>query len=69
MKQFRTMAKEAGRDPDSMEVSLYVAPTDETELSKLSDAGYSRVLFIALPLAGDDMTKMLDTYAEAGQKI
>ena len=29
----------------------------------------SRFLFMALPLADADMTKMLDTYAEAGQKI
>lgn len=68
MKQFRQMAEEAGRDPDTMEVSLYLAPTDPDELKRLRDAGYARVLFIALSVGRDDMLPMLDTYAEAARK-
>ena len=68
MKQFRQMAQEAGRDPDSMEVSLYLAPTDPDELKRLRDAGYTRVLFILLSVGRDDMLPMIDAYAEAAQK-
>ncbi len=68
-KLFRTMAKEAGRDPDSMELSLYVAPTDPDELKALRDAGYTRVLFGALSVAGDEFTKIIDMYAEVVQRM
>lgn len=68
MKQFRQMAQEAGRDPDSMEVSLYLAPTDPDELKRLRDAGYTRVLFILLSVGREDMLPMIDAYAEAAQK-
>lgn len=66
---FREMATEAGRDPDSMELTLYVAPSDTEQLAALRDAGYARVLFIALPLAGEEFEKMIDTYAETAQKV
>ena len=68
-KTFREMASQAGRDPDSMELSIYLAPTDQVELGKLRDAGYTRALFIALPVAGDEFIKMIDGYAEVVQKF
>jgi len=66
---FRKMAVEADRDPDSMEVSLYVAPNDPDELARLRDAGLTRVLFIGFPMAAKDLLPMLDDYAELAQKV
>jgi len=65
---FRTMAREAGRDPDSMEVSLYAAPGDADRLRELRDAGYTRALFIGLPMQAKDLLPMLDGYAEVAAK-
>jgi alkanesulfonate monooxygenase SsuD/methylene tetrahydromethanopterin reductase-like flavin-dependent oxidoreductase (luciferase family) len=69
MATFRKMAAAAGRDPDAMEVSLYVAPTDADRLAQLRDAGVSRVLFLGLPVQAKDLLPMLDGYAEAAQKV
>jgi len=69
IERFRTMARAAGRDPDSMEVSLYVAPTDADQLAALRDAGYARVLFLGLPVPEADMLPMLDRYAELAHRV
>ena len=42
---------------------------DPEKLAEYRDAGYSRVLFIVLPVKGQDMIGMLDAYAEAAQKV
>jgi hypothetical protein len=63
------MAAEAGRDPDSMEVSIYVAPSDADRLSALRDAGFSRALFLGFPVGEKDMLPMLDDYAELARKV
>jgi probable F420-dependent oxidoreductase len=62
---FRRMAADAGRDPDSMEVSVYAAPSDADELAKLRDAGVNRVIFLGLPMQANDLLPMLDAYANA----
>ena len=69
MKTFRTMATEAGRDPDSMEVSIYVAPTDADRLAELRDAGFARALFLGFPVPATDLLPMLDDLAELAQKV
>ncbi len=69
MKTFRRMAAEAGRDPDSMEVSVYVAPNEPERLAELRDAGFARVLFLGLPFEAKDLVPMLDGYAELAQKV
>jgi len=66
---FRRMATEAGRDPDAMEVSMYVAPNDETQLARLRDAGYARAIFLGLPVGKDQLLPMLDGYAELAHKV
>jgi probable F420-dependent oxidoreductase len=66
---FRKMAAEAGRDPDTMEISLYVAPTDADELTRLRDAGVSRVLFFGLPVEAEQSLPILDTYAELAHRV
>ena len=66
---FRKMATEAGRDPDSMETSIYTAPADPTELKRLEDAGLNRAVFFAFPVAGDQLLPLLDQYAEVAAKL
>jgi probable F420-dependent oxidoreductase len=65
---FRRMAVEAGRDPDAMEVSLYAAPADSDRLAALRDAGLSRAVFLALPLAEKELLAQLDRYAELARR-
>lgn len=69
MATFRRMAAEAGRDPDSMEVSIYVAPDDADRLAQLRDAGFSRALFLGFPVGADDLIPLLDGYAELAQRV
>lgn len=60
---FRSMAKEAGRDPASLEVSLYGFRADAEQVKRARDAGADRVVFFAPPFAGDDALRWLDAAA------
>jgi hypothetical protein len=63
------MAAEAGRDPDTMEVSLYGAPTDAARLEALRDAGLTRAVFLALPLPAEKLLPVLDDLATVARQI
>src|SRR5262249_11964612 len=41
----RALAAEAGRDPSSLEISLYGAPADPADLERLRERGIDRVVF------------------------
>jgi hypothetical protein len=69
MKTFRRMAEEAGRDPDSMEVSVYAAPNDADRLAELRDAGFSRAIFLGFPVAADQLLPLLDDYAALARRV
>ena len=69
MKRFRKMAGEAGRDPDTMEVSVYAAPADQDRLVQLRDEGFARAIFIGLPMGAEQLLPLLDMYAEAAVKV
>ncbi len=63
--KFRKLAQQAGRDPDSIEVSLFGLGPDEGAIKAAREAGVSRVVF-GLPSAGrDSVLPLLDRYAEA----
>jgi probable F420-dependent oxidoreductase len=66
---FRTMAAEAGRDPDTMEVSLYGAPTDAARLDALRDAGLTRAVFLTLPLPAEKLLPVLDDLATVARQV
>ena len=51
IRQMREMAAEAGRDPMSIEVSVYYAPATVEGLQELADAGVDRAAF-GLPSVG-----------------
>jgi len=61
---FRKEAAAAGRDPDSLEISAYGCPPQKELVTRLRDAGVSRVVFF-VPSAQDDVVlPILDAQAE-----
>ena len=61
---FRGMAREAGRDPASLEVTLYGFRADGEQLRRAADAGADRVVFFAPPFAGAEALRWLDAAAK-----
>ena len=57
---FRKAAKEAGRDPDAMEVSIYGAPSDPAMLRSHAEAGVTRAIFGVPPAGRDVVLPLLD---------
>jgi probable F420-dependent oxidoreductase len=60
---FREMAREAGRDPAKLEVSLYGFLVDAERVKRARDAGADRVVFFAPPFARDEALGWLDRAA------
>ncbi len=67
--EFRKLAEEAGRDPASLEVSLFGQPPDEGGLQRAAEAGIARVVFGLPPVARDEILPHLDRYAELMSKV
>jgi alkanesulfonate monooxygenase SsuD/methylene tetrahydromethanopterin reductase-like flavin-dependent oxidoreductase (luciferase family) len=64
MAAFRRAAEEAGRDPGSLEVTLYACPPDPELVSRCEEAGLARVAF-RLPSEGrDGALRFLDGLAD-----
>ena len=61
----RARAKEAGRDPDSISISVFGARPDKDSLSKLEDAGVGRAVFMLPAAERDVVLPLIDRYAEA----
>ncbi|HYC01045.1 MAG TPA: LLM class F420-dependent oxidoreductase [Candidatus Limnocylindrales bacterium] len=67
--RLREAAREAGRDPDSIEVSVFGAPADAEVLRKYKDIGVSRAVF-GLPSEGaEQLLPMLDRFAALAREI
>jgi alkanesulfonate monooxygenase SsuD/methylene tetrahydromethanopterin reductase-like flavin-dependent oxidoreductase (luciferase family) len=60
---FREMAREAGRDPASLEVTLYGYRADGEQIRRAEEAGADRVVLFAPPFAGDEALRWLDSAA------
>ena len=61
--RLRQLATERGRDPRSIEISLFGAPTDADALRRLRDVGVQRAV-LPVPSAGPDaVLPLLDRYA------
>ena len=67
--EFRELAREAGRDPTELEVTIFGQRPDEPELRRCADAGVSRVVFGLPPAARDEILPLLDRCAELENKI
>ena len=62
--RFRQMAEDAGRDPQSLEVTLGGAPEDPDMLKRYRDLGVSRVNFPVPPAKADEVLPILDRIAK-----
>ena len=61
--EFRRMAQEAGRDPASLEVSVFGMRPDAGELAKARAAGVARAILGLAPEPADKVLPILDRYA------
>jgi len=62
--QFRTMAEEAGREPSSLEVSIYGVGASAKVLDRYQKAGAARVVFGLPPAGRDQILPILDKCVE-----
>jgi len=69
MPELRKMAEEAGRDPASIEVSIYYCPPDPALLTRLRDTGIARVIFGVPAESSDKVLPILDHYHSVVQQL
>ena len=68
MPKFRQMAKDAGRDPDEIEITNFDPPIDASSIKKNIDAGVHRIV-LALPSeSSETVLPMLDKFAKLAAK-
>ena len=60
----RQRAEEAGRDPQSISVSIFAARPEREAVDKLAEAGVDRVVFPLPAAERDTVLPLLDRYAE-----
>jgi probable F420-dependent oxidoreductase len=63
LRQFRQMARDAGRDPQSLPVTLFNPAEDADELARYRDLGIARVVIMLLSEASDTILPILDRWA------
>jgi hypothetical protein len=66
---FRELAREQGRDPAALEVTVFALPPDPTALERYAAAGVARAVFGLPPLARDDALPLLDRIAELARRV
>lgn len=64
MPEFQKMAREAGRDPASIPVTIWGVANDLDQLRRYQDIGVSRVIVSMDSLGPDKMVPLLDQWAE-----
>jgi len=64
LEQFRQMARDAGRDPHSLPVTMFNPPEDAGELARWRDIGIARVVVMLLSEEKDKILPILDRWAE-----
>ncbi len=57
-------AEAAGRDPNSISVTIFAAKPERAAIEKLEQAGVSRVVFLMPPADRETILPLLDRYAE-----
>jgi probable F420-dependent oxidoreductase len=67
--RFREMAEEAGRDPQSLSVTIGGAPEDSDLLKRYRDLGVARVNFPVPPAKADEVMPVLDRLADLRRRI
>jgi len=66
---FRKLASDAGRDPASLEVSVYYCPPDPGLLGRMRDAGIARAVFGVPSEPAEKLLPLLDQYREVAAKV
>jgi probable F420-dependent oxidoreductase len=66
---FHALAREAGRDPASLEVSVYYGPADRASLERMRDGGIARVVFGVPSEPAAKVLPLLDRYRELAQQV
>ena len=61
--EFHKLAREAGRDPASIPITVYGVAEDAELLKKYRDAGTDRVIFELASAKADEVLPMLDRCA------
>ena len=61
--------EKVGRDPSEIEVSVYNAPYDAGELTRLAEAGLARAVFILPPADADTLVPLLDQLAGLADQV
>ncbi len=61
--------EKAGRDPAEVEISIYGAPTDLSQLEELMNAGINRVVFGLPPEGTEPVMSVLDSLTELKEKF
>jgi len=66
---FRKLAEESGRDPQSLEVSVYYCPPDPELLARMRDAGIARAVFGVPSEPREKVLPLLDQYREVASGV
>jgi probable F420-dependent oxidoreductase len=66
---FRRLAQEAGRDPDSLEVTAFGQGPDAEAVKRFRDGGVARVVFGLPSESRDTLLPLLDYYAEIAASV
>jgi probable F420-dependent oxidoreductase len=69
VKRLHEMARAAGRDPASLSVTVFGAPTDAKVLNGFRDAGIQRALLQVPDLSRDEILRHLDQHAPLVKEI
>jgi probable F420-dependent oxidoreductase len=67
--ELHRLAREKGRDPHTISISLYGAPGDPDALRQLRDMGVGRAIFSLPPKGRDAVLPLLDRYATAMRSV
>jgi probable F420-dependent oxidoreductase len=69
MGEFRELAQAAGRDPASLEVSVYYCPADRASLEEMRDGGIARAVFGVPSEPADKVLPILDHYRKVAEQV
>jgi probable F420-dependent oxidoreductase len=69
MPELHELARQAGRDPASLEVSVYYCPPDRELLERMRDGGIARAVFGVPSEPAEKVLPLLDRYREAAQQV
>ena len=64
LEQFPQLARDAGRDPQSLPVTMFNPPEDADELARWRDMGIARVVVMLLSEEEDKILPILDRWAD-----